>query len=44
MTGIKRTMEALKYIAWGEILREKVCTPIRHTTRTAHNNAARILE
>lgn len=23
MTGIKRTMEALKYIAWGEILREK---------------------
>ncbi len=39
MTGIKRTMEALKYIAWGEILREKVCTAIRHdTTRTAHNN------
>lgn len=27
MTGIKRTMEALKYIAWAEILIEAVFSP-----------------
>jgi hypothetical protein len=46
MTGIKRTMEALKYIAWGEILADKVpshampCHPDAHAIAQARNGPA----